>query len=208
MASVDYNCFLTNDKSTTEEMDMNKSVNKNELHHKIKQLRQQNGYTQKYVAGYIGVDVTTYSRYESAQRTPDIKRLRKLAELYGMRDELLGSTLPMETAVIYTKKELNDFQKVLNACNPKNASGYFELRQMHDALRKAFEPIQQRHMEACDFPDIPSEKLLARLEFTSDKTVKRVYLDQRADYLTTVYFKRQDEIIDMMMDRQIKEALR
>ena len=180
---------------------MNRTVNCSELHNRMKILRMQEGYTQKFVADYIGVDVTTYSRYEAAQRTPDAKKLKKLAELYGMHDELLGSTLPMETSVVYTKKELDDFQATIEMCNHKNASGYFELKQMYDTLRTAFIPIQQRKMEACDFPDIPSEKLLEHLMFTEDKTVKRVYLNQRAERLIAVYLKLQDEIIDKMMGR-------
>lgn len=180
---------------------MNASVNYNELHNKIRMLRQQEGYTQKYVADFIGVDVTTYSRYESAQRTPDAKRLRKLAELYGMHDELLGSTLPMETSVMYTKKELDDFQSVLESCHPESATGYFELKQMYDTLRDAFEPIQRRQMEACDFPDIPPEKLMERLILVNDKTVKRVYLNPRAEFLTAIYLKLQGEIVDKMMGK-------
>lgn len=180
---------------------MDLRMNDNELHRKIKMLRLQEGYTQKCVADFIGVDVTTYSRYESAQRTPDVKKLRKLAELYGMHDELLGSTLPMETTVMYTKKELDDFQSLLESCHPENANGYFELKSMYDRLHEAFDPIQKRQMEACDFPDIPSEKLLARLASKSDKTVKRVYLNPRAEALTAFYLKLQDEIIDKMMGR-------
>lgn len=66
-----------------------------ELHAIIKRLRIEKGYTQKYVAEYLGVDVSTYAHYELARRTPDIKKLRMLAELYGLTDELLGAKLPI-----------------------------------------------------------------------------------------------------------------
>ena len=180
---------------------MNIFEEKNELHNIIKQLRKRDGYTQKYVADYLDVDVTTYSRYESAQRTPDARKLKKLAELYKMRDELLGSTLPMETRVMYSKKELDDFQKVIEDCNPSIANGYFELKQMYDTLRAAFEPIQRRQMEALEFPNKKTKKLLIHVASLNDKTVQRVYLDPRAEYLTAIYLKRQGEIIDKMMGK-------
>ena len=51
-----------------------------ELHDIIKRLRIQKDYTKEQVAKYLKVDVSTYSDYELARRTPDIKGLRKLAE--------------------------------------------------------------------------------------------------------------------------------
>lgn len=52
-----------------------------ELHAIIKRLRIQKDYTKEQVTKYLEVDVSMYSDYELARRTPDIKGLRKLAEL-------------------------------------------------------------------------------------------------------------------------------
>lgn len=51
-----------------------------ELHYIIRQLRKECGETQKELAEYLGVDVSTYAHYEAGNRTPDIKRLRMLAQ--------------------------------------------------------------------------------------------------------------------------------
>lgn len=48
----------------------------NELHAIIKRLRIQKDYTKEQVAKYLEVEVSTYSDYELARRTPDIKGLR------------------------------------------------------------------------------------------------------------------------------------
>lgn len=49
---------------------------------RLKQLREKFGYTQEYVAEYLGVSRPTYTRYESEDRELSIESLKKLASLY------------------------------------------------------------------------------------------------------------------------------
>lgn len=57
---------------------------------RLKELRDRNNLTQRYVADYLGIDVSTYAHYEKGDRSPDVSKLSKLAELYNLTDEILG----------------------------------------------------------------------------------------------------------------------
>lgn len=48
---------------------------------KLKELRTEHGYTQKYVADMLGIDRSTYSYYESGRISPDIQTILKVAKL-------------------------------------------------------------------------------------------------------------------------------
>lgn len=60
---------------------------------KLKELREEKGYLQKFVANKIGVRSNTLSGYENGTRSPDPEMILKLAELYDVStDYLLGRT--------------------------------------------------------------------------------------------------------------------
>lgn len=73
----------------------------------LRQLRTEKNLSQKDVANAIGVDRTTYTKYETGKSQPDFTTIQKLAEFYSVSvDYLLGRTdirnpyIPEE----YTKK--------------------------------------------------------------------------------------------------------
>ncbi|MBR3988489.1 MAG: helix-turn-helix domain-containing protein [Clostridia bacterium] len=53
-----------------------------EFGHKIYQLRSAAGFTQQQIADEINVDRSTYSNYERAITEPDLKTLKKLADIF------------------------------------------------------------------------------------------------------------------------------
>ena len=54
-------------------------------------LRQDNDYTQEYVAKYLGVAQNTYSKYESDKRPIPLEYIVTLCDLYEVSaDYLLG----------------------------------------------------------------------------------------------------------------------
>lgn len=56
----------------------------------MKKYRVEHNYTQKKVADYLGIDRTTYTKYETV-RKPEIDVIMKLAALYDLSvDEFLG----------------------------------------------------------------------------------------------------------------------
>lgn len=59
----------------------------------IRNLRMENGYTQKQIADDLNVTQNTYSRYETGAANCPIDVLIKLADFYGVSvDYLLGRT--------------------------------------------------------------------------------------------------------------------
>ena len=60
---------------------------------RIRDLREDSDYTQKYVAHYLGTSQTMYARYERGANELPIRHLLKLCELYNVSDDyLLGRT--------------------------------------------------------------------------------------------------------------------
>ena len=58
----------------------------------LKALRKNFKYTQKNVADYLGLDRTTYVKYENGQSEPNFETLLKICELFQVStDYLLGS---------------------------------------------------------------------------------------------------------------------
>lgn len=59
----------------------------------IRNLRSDNGYTQKQIGDYLGISQNTYSQYEIGVLNYPIDVLIKLADLYGTSiDYLVGRT--------------------------------------------------------------------------------------------------------------------
>jgi len=64
-----------------------------DLGEKLKTLRLQHGYSQKYVYEITGISQTALSGYETGEKTPSLEKLLKLSNLYQVStDYLLGVT--------------------------------------------------------------------------------------------------------------------
>ena len=60
---------------------------------RIRDMREDNDYTQKYVAGYLMCDQSLYSKYERGERPVPLEVMVKLAKLYNTSiDYLAGLT--------------------------------------------------------------------------------------------------------------------
>lgn len=60
---------------------------------KLKEIRRDNGKTQKEVADYLNIKQNTYSQYENEKRQIPIEILIRLADYYDVSvDYLLGRT--------------------------------------------------------------------------------------------------------------------
>lgn len=59
----------------------------------LRELRLAKGKTQNHVAEYLGVDRTTYGKYESGSSLPDLEKLLKLSSYFDVStDYLLGKS--------------------------------------------------------------------------------------------------------------------
>lgn len=162
-----------------------------ELHDIIKRLRLEKGYTQREVAKYLGVDVSTYAHYELARRTPDVKKLRMLAELYGLNDELLGATLPIVARAVYPAELLNRLESAIKDC-PGHTGNYQKDKKAYDDLKAALDPVLEIRNNALDLPNIDLKKYTAPF---SNQTIKSVELDMRAEKLIFECIDKQNEVL-------------
>lgn len=161
----------------------------NELHFLMKKYRVEKGYTQQYVADILGVDKSTYSHYEASRRTPDVNKLKKLAELYGLNDELLGAKLPIMTQIIYPIDVLDNLEKVIETCKV-NTCDYNEAKKEFNKLRNALKPVLDIRDAALDLPNISIQK------YDSGTVVKQVRLDMRAEKLISECMNKQKEVMN------------
>lgn len=61
------------------------------LGERLKELREEKGYTQREFAAKMGINGVTYLHYEKNQREPPLSLLAAFAEFYGVSvDYLLG----------------------------------------------------------------------------------------------------------------------
>ncbi|MCL2675268.1 MAG: helix-turn-helix domain-containing protein [Firmicutes bacterium] len=55
----------------------------------IKELREQNNYSQSFVAKKLGIRQSSYSKYEAGKSRPEYENLVKLARLYDVSIDCL-----------------------------------------------------------------------------------------------------------------------
>lgn len=73
---------------------------------KIVELRKKNNWSQEELAGKINVSRQAISKWESAQSTPDLDRIIKMSEIFGVStDYLLKDDIEMDSADIHTEGE-------------------------------------------------------------------------------------------------------
>ena len=56
------------------------------------ELRKEHNFTQKYVADYLKIDRSNYSKYELGKLEPNIDMLILLSELYGVSVDYIVGT--------------------------------------------------------------------------------------------------------------------
>ena len=64
------------------------------FNHYLKELRLAAGYTQQEIADILEIDRSTYAYYESGKTEPNMQKLKKIANLYGLSsDDLIECRL-------------------------------------------------------------------------------------------------------------------
>lgn len=77
---------------------------------KLKELRKHKGWTQKAVSDMLGIDRTTYAKYESGASEPNFEMLLKLSKLFNISvDNLIrGLDSPIKSFDINTNTNSDD----------------------------------------------------------------------------------------------------
>ena len=116
---------------------------------RLKELRKAHGYTQDYVAEFLGLVRQTYSHYETGKRSPNPEILFKLAGLYSISvDDLMQLTITLDRNIYYdapaptqSSKDLEEFLNFLN--NPKNEKKYKLFSNLEKELLFYFEQLSE-----------------------------------------------------------------
>ena len=121
----------------------------NLLAKRLKELRKAHGYTQDYVAEFLGLVRQTYSHYETGKRSPSPEIIFKLAGLYSISvDDLMQLTITLDRNIYYdapaptqSSKDLEEFLNFLN--NPKNEKKYKLFSNLEKELLFYFEQLSE-----------------------------------------------------------------
>ena len=95
---------------------------------KLIELRKKNGMSQEELAEQMQVSRQSVSKWEGAQSVPDLNRILKLSEIFGVStDYLLKDEL--ETAVTELNPETLNEEKTLHAVSLEEAGKFLEVNQ-------------------------------------------------------------------------------
>lgn len=73
----------------------------------LKYLRSKNGYTQQYIADQLGINRTTYTKWEIGEAEPSFNKLEKLATLFEVDFNSFFMEIKSEDGLL-TNKNVND----------------------------------------------------------------------------------------------------
>lgn len=161
------------------------------LHERLRYLRDNSGETQQQLADYLGVDVSTYAHYEAGRRAPDIEKLRKLAEKYGITDELLGAKPPIIVCQHFEETDLERLKQAISDTVWVDGD-YTRNKEKYENLRRCAEPVLKEWENSLSLPNIDISK------YPSGSTLKRVELDMYAESLIKAYLDKCNNFFDSM----------
>lgn len=96
---------------------------------KIIELRKKNGWSQEELADKLGVSRQAVSKWESAQAVPDMNRILKLSEIFGVStDLLLKDDLELSNAVS-TELQETGFDGSVRSVSMEEASAFMAQRE-------------------------------------------------------------------------------
>lgn len=145
------------------------------LPQKLKELRKANGYTQDYVASFLGVVRQTYSHYETGLRKPGSETLYKLAGLYNISiEDFMQLIISLDQTIYYdapastqSGKDLSDFLDYVN--EPCNVRKLRFLTYSEKELLFYFEQISEEDKrDIIEFIKIKTRKYREALETATE----------------------------------------
>lgn len=137
----------------------------NLLTKRLKDLRKAHGYTQDYIAEFLGLVRQSYSHYETGKRTPNSEILFKLAGLYNISvDDLMVLSMDIDRNIFYdapapsqTSEEIASYLEYFN--NPNNQKKYHLFNNFERELLYYFEKLSEiDKKEIIEFTKIKARK--------------------------------------------------
>ena len=106
---------------------------------RLRQLRTNKKLTQKNVAEFLGVDRTTYVKYETGASEPNFETLQRLATFFGVSTDYLLGTETQKTPALTAKDERDiarELEKTLNRLDDADGALMFDGEPLDDETRE------------------------------------------------------------------------
>lgn len=104
------------------------------LAEKIMEERKRNGWSQEELAEKLGVSRQSVSKWESAQSVPDLNRIIKMAELFGVTTDYLLKDEMEKRETTETLMEVAEVPVKIHKVSMEEATEFIKLQEKHAPL--------------------------------------------------------------------------
>lgn len=140
---------------------------------RLRQLRTNKKLTQKDVAEFLGVDRTTYVKYETGASEPNFETLQRLATFFGVSTDYLLGTETQKTPALTAKDERDiarELEKTLNRLDDADGALMFDGEPLDDETRELLRASLENQIRMA--------KIIAKQKYTPKKYRKQNNQDE------------------------------
>ena len=126
---ISYDTDIPDEKKATGKFLIRKEGQKMILAEKIMEMRKKNGWSQEELAYQLGVSRQSVSKWESGASIPDLERILKLSEIFGVStDYLLKEEIELAPEIVSVQAEPVEEGAVLRRVSMEEATEFMEAR--------------------------------------------------------------------------------
>ena len=126
---ISYDTDIPDEKKATRKFLVRKEGQKMILAEKIMEMRKKNGWSQEELAYQLGVSRQSVSKWESGASIPDLERILKLSEIFGVStDYLLKEEIELAPEIVSVQAEPVEEGAVLRRVSMEEATEFMEAR--------------------------------------------------------------------------------
>ena len=126
---ISYDTDIPDEKKATGKFLIRKEGQKMILAEKIMEMRKKNGWSQEELAYQLGVSRQSVSKWESGASIPDLERILKLSEIFGVStDYLLKEEIELAPEIVSVQAEPVEEGAVLRRVSMEEAAEFMEAR--------------------------------------------------------------------------------
>ena len=139
---------------------------------RLRQLRTNKKLTQKDVAEFLGVDRTTYVKYETGASEPNFDTLQRLATFFGVStDYLLGTETKMPVLTEKDERDIaKELEKTLSRLDGADGALMFDGEPLDDETRELLRVSLENQIRMA--------KIIAKQKYTPKKYRKQNQPDE------------------------------
>lgn len=126
---ISYDTDIPDEKKATGKFLIRKEGQEMILAEKIMEMRKKNGWSQEELAYQLGVSRQSVSKWESGASIPDLERILKLSEIFGVStDYLLKEEIELAPEIVSVQAEPVEEGAVLRRVSMEEATEFMEAR--------------------------------------------------------------------------------